>query len=171
MSCYRQSDFIDFCTGPHLPHTGKIPAIKLLHTAAAHWRGREDAPMMQRIYGTAFFTPDDLQAFLDHLKEAQKRDHRRLGVALDLFHFDETAGPGMAFWHPKGGMVRHQIETYPARRANRARLRRGVHATHRQVAPVENLRALRLLPRQHVHLAGGRARIRAEADEFAPGTS
>ena len=112
VSCYRQGDFIDFCTGPHLPHTGKIPAIKLLHTAAAHWRGRDDAPMMQRIYGTAFFSAEDLQTFLDHLEEAKKRDHRRLGIDLDLFHFDEKAGPGMAYWHPKGGMVRHQIETF-----------------------------------------------------------
>jgi len=112
VSCYQQDEFIDFCTGPHLPSTGKIPVIKLLHTAAAHWRGREDAPMMQRIYGTAFFSQDDLQAFLDHLEEARKRDHRRLGIDLDLFHFDEKAGPGMAFWHPKGGMVRHQIETF-----------------------------------------------------------
>jgi threonyl-tRNA synthetase len=112
VSCYRQGDFIDFCTGPHLPHTGKIPAIKLMHTAAAHWRGREDAAMMQRIYGTAFFSAADLQAFLDHIEEAKKRDHRRLGIDLDLFHFDEKAGPGMAYWHPKGGMVRHQIETF-----------------------------------------------------------
>jgi threonyl-tRNA synthetase len=112
VSCYQQSEFIDFCTGPHLASTGKIPAIKLLHTAAAHWRGRDDAPMMQRIYGTAFFSEEDLKAFLDHLEEAQKRDHRRLGIDLDLFHFDEKAGPGMAFWHPKGGMVRHQIETF-----------------------------------------------------------
>ena len=112
VSCYQQGDFIDFCTGPHLASTGKIPAIKLLHTAAAHWRGRDDAPMMQRIYGTAFFSEDDLKAFLDHLEEAQRRDHRRLGVDLDLFHFDEKAGPGMAFWHPKGGMVRHEIETF-----------------------------------------------------------
>jgi len=112
VSCYQQGDFIDFCTGPHLASTGKIPAIKLLHTAAAHWRGRDDAPMMQRIYGTAFFTEEDLRAFLKHIEEAKKRDHRRLGVDLDLFHFDEKAGPGMAFWHPKGGMVRHQIETF-----------------------------------------------------------
>ena len=112
VSCYQQGEFIDFCTGPHLVSTGKIPAIKLLHTAAAHWRGRDDAPMMQRIYGTAFFSEEDLTAFLEFLEEARKRDHRRLGVDLDLFHFDEKAGPGMAFWHPKGGMVRHQIETF-----------------------------------------------------------
>jgi threonyl-tRNA synthetase len=112
VSCYRQGEFIDFCTGPHLPSTGRIPAIKLLHTAAAHWRGRNDAPMMQRIYGTAFFSENDLKAHLAQIEEAQKRDHRRLGVDLDLFHFDEKAGPGMAFWHPKGGMVRHQIETF-----------------------------------------------------------
>ena len=115
VSCYQQGDFIDFCTGPHLPHTGKIPAIKLLHTAAAHWRperGRKDAPMMQRIYGTAFFSAEDLRAFLDHREEVKKRDHRRLGIDLDLFHFDEKAGPGMAYWHPKGGTIRHQIETF-----------------------------------------------------------
>ena len=115
VSCYQQGNFIDFCTGPHLPHTGKIPAIKLLHTAAAHWRperGREDSPMMQRIYGTAFFSAEDLKTFLDHREEAKKRDHRRLGIDLDLFHFDEKAGPGMAYWHPKGGTVRHQIEGF-----------------------------------------------------------
>jgi threonyl-tRNA synthetase len=112
VSCYQQGEFIDFCTGPHLSSTGKIPAIKLLHTAAAHWRGRDDAPMMQRIYGTAFFSEEDLAAFLERLEQARKRDHRRLGVDLDLFHFDEKSGPGMAFWHPKGGMVRHQIETF-----------------------------------------------------------
>ncbi len=112
VSCYQQGDFIDFCTGPHLASTGRIPAVKLLHTAAAHWRGRDDAPMMQRIYGTAFFSQEGLEAFLEHLQEAQRRDHRRLGIDLDLFHFDEKAGPGMAFWHPKGGMVRHEIETF-----------------------------------------------------------
>ncbi|HEX9698096.1 MAG TPA: threonine--tRNA ligase [Acidobacteriota bacterium] len=112
VSCYQQGEFIDFCTGPHLPSTGRIPAVKLLHTAAAHWRGRTDAPMMQRIYGTAFFSEEELEAHLARLEEAQKRDHRRLGVDLDLFHFDETAGPGMAYWHPKGAMVRHQIETF-----------------------------------------------------------
>lgn len=115
VSCYQQGNFIDFCTGPHLPHTGKIPVIKLLHTAAAHWRpesGREDSPMMQRIYGTAFFSAEDLKTFLDHREEAKKRDHRRLGIDLDLFHFDEKAGPGMAYWHPKGGTIRHQIEAF-----------------------------------------------------------
>ena len=112
VSCYQQDEFVDFCTGPHMSSTGRIPALKLLHTAAAHWRGRADHPMMQRIYGTAFFSEEDLQAHLEYLEEARRRDHRRLGIDLDLFHFDEEAGPGMAYWHPKGSMVRHQIETF-----------------------------------------------------------
>ena len=112
VSCYRQGDFTDFCTGPHLSSTGRIPAIRLLHTAAAHWRGSDDRPMMQRIYGTAFFSEEELANHLEQLEEARRRDHRRLGVDLDLFHFDQDAGPGMAYWHPKGSMVRHQIETF-----------------------------------------------------------
>ena len=112
VSCYQQGEFVDFCTGPHLHRTGRIPTVKLLSTAAAHWRGREDCPMMQRIYGTAFFSSAGLQAFLDRREEAKRRDHRRLGVDLDLFHIDDAAGPGLVYWHPKGSLVRHIIEDY-----------------------------------------------------------
>lgn len=112
VSCYRQNEFIDFCTGPHLRSTGTIPAMKLLSTAAAHWRGRDDFPMMQRIYGTAFLSEPQLQEYLESVEEARRRDHRVLGNELDLFHFDEEAGAGMAYWHPKGAMVRHQIEDF-----------------------------------------------------------
>ena len=112
VSCYQQGEFIDFCTGPHLPSTARIPSIKVLHSAAAHWRGREDAPMMQRIYATAFFSDDMLQAHLDQLEEIRRRDHRRLGTDLDLYHIDESAGPGMVFWHPKGALIRTLIEDY-----------------------------------------------------------
>ena len=112
VSCYRQGEFIDFCTGPHLPSTAHIPFVKVLHSAAAHWRGRDDAPMMQRIYATAFFSDEALQEHLGQLEEIRRRDHRRLGTDLDLYHIDETAGPGMVFWHPKGALIRTLIEDY-----------------------------------------------------------
>ncbi len=112
VSCYQQGEFVDFCTGPHLPSTLRIPSVKVLHSAAAHWRGRDDAPMMQRIYATAFFSDEALQERLDQLDEIRRRDHRRLGTDLDLYHIDESAGPGVVFWHPKGALIRSLIEDY-----------------------------------------------------------
>ncbi len=111
-SAYRTGKFLDFCRGPHIPSTGRIKAFKLLSVAGAHWKGDENARPMQRIYGTAFFTPQDLQRFLDQLEEAKKRDHRRLGKDLDLFSIQEEAGPGLIFWHPKGGIIRAEIEGF-----------------------------------------------------------
>ncbi len=102
----------DLCRGPHLPSTKLIPAFKLMRTAAAYWRGSEKNPMLQRIYGTAWPSQDELNAYLELLAEAEKRDHRRLGTELDLFSFPEEIGSGLAVFHPKGGIVRRAMEDY-----------------------------------------------------------
>jgi len=105
-------DFIDFCRGPHVPATSRIKAFKLLSVAGAYWKGDEHNPKLQRIYGTAFFSKKDLDAYLHLLEEAKKRDHRKLGQELDLFSIQELAGPGLIFFHPKGGAVRKIIEDW-----------------------------------------------------------
>jgi threonyl-tRNA synthetase len=104
--------FIDFCRGPHVPSTAKIKAFKLLSIAGAYWKGDEHNKQLQRIYGTAFFTPKDLEAYLKQVEEAKKRDHRKLGKELDLFSIQELAGPGLIFFHPKGGIIRKQLEDW-----------------------------------------------------------
>jgi threonyl-tRNA synthetase len=104
--------FIDFCRGPHLPDTSKIKAFKLLSIAGAYWKGNEHNKQLQRIYGTAFFTPKELEAYLKQIEEAKKRDHRKLGKDLDLFSIQELAGPGLIFFHPKGGIIRKQLEDW-----------------------------------------------------------
>ena len=106
----------DLCRGPHLPTTRDVPAYKLMRTAAAFWRGNQDNPMLQRIYGTAWESKDALKAHLTMLEEAEKRDHRRLGAELDLFSFPEEIGSGLAVFHPKGGVVRMAMEEYSRRR-------------------------------------------------------
>ncbi len=112
VSVYRQGDFVDLCRGPHVPSTGKIGAFKLLSLAGAYWRGDERNKMLQRIYGTAFFDRKALRQYLKRLEEAKKRDHRKLGKALDLFSVSEDVGPGLIHWHPKGARVRNIIETF-----------------------------------------------------------
>ncbi|MEI7944934.1 MAG: threonine--tRNA ligase [Actinomycetes bacterium] len=102
----------DLCRGPHLPSTRYIPAFKLMRTAAAYWRGSEKNPMLQRVYGTAWATKEDLQGHLDQIAEAEKRDHRKLGSELDLFSFPEEIGSGLAVFHPKGGIIRREMENY-----------------------------------------------------------
>ncbi|TFH66527.1 MAG: threonine--tRNA ligase, partial [Gemmatimonadales bacterium] len=109
---YQQGDWLDFCRGPHLPSTGRIKAFKLLSVAGAYWKGSEENPMLQRIYGTSFFKEQDLQDYLKRLEEAKKRDHRKLGPALGLFSVEETAGPGLIFWHPAGTRIRQVIEDF-----------------------------------------------------------
>src|SRR6202167_5566805 len=104
--------FIDFCRGPHLPSTSKIKAFKLLSIAGAYWKGEEHNKQLQRIYGTAFFSKKELDEYLAKLEEAKKRDHRKLGKELDLVSIQELAGPGLIFFHPKGGIVRRQIEDW-----------------------------------------------------------
>ncbi len=111
-SAYRTGKFLDFCRGPHIPSTGRIKAFKLLSVAGAHWKGDEHSHPMQRIYGTAFFSRKDLDDFLAQIEEARKRDHRRLGKDLDLFSIQDEAGPGLIFWHPKGGIIRKEIEDW-----------------------------------------------------------
>ncbi len=112
LSIYRHGEFIDLCQGPHVDSTGGIPALKLLTVAGAYWRGDENRPMLQRIYGTAFESAIALEEHLNLLEEAEKRDHRRLGRQLDLFSTHEDVGPGLITWHPKGGRVRTTIEDY-----------------------------------------------------------
>ncbi|MSY27436.1 MAG: threonine--tRNA ligase, partial [Actinobacteria bacterium] len=102
----------DLCRGPHLPSTRYIPAFKLMRTAAAYWRGSEKNPMLQRVYGTAWASKEDLQGHLDQIAEAEKRDHRKLGSELDLFSFPEEIGSGLAVFHPKGGIIRREMENY-----------------------------------------------------------
>ena len=105
-------NFIDFCRGPHLPSTSRIKAFKLLSIAGAYWKGDEHNKQLQRIYGTAFFSKKELDEYLQKLEEAKKRDHRKLGQELELFSIQELAGPGLIFFHPKGGIVRKQIEDW-----------------------------------------------------------
>ncbi|HUD72515.1 MAG TPA: threonine--tRNA ligase, partial [Dongiaceae bacterium] len=112
VSCYRQDDFMDFCTGPHVPSTGRLGAFKLLSLAGAYWKGSEKNQQLQRIYGTAFATEAELEAHLKMLEEARRRDHRKLGPALDLFSVEETAGPGLIFWHAAGTTVRQVLEDF-----------------------------------------------------------
>ncbi|MDF1758562.1 MAG: threonine--tRNA ligase [Legionellaceae bacterium] len=111
LSLYKQGDFEDLCRGPHVPSTGKIKAFKLTKIAGAYWRGDSNNEMLQRIYGTAFLDKKALAAYLFRIEEAEKRDHRKLGKALDLFHFQEIA-PGMVFWHAKGWTIYQEIEQY-----------------------------------------------------------
>jgi len=106
------SPFIDFCLGPHVPNTNKLRAFKLLSLAGAYWKGDASQPQMQRIYGTAFFTPEELDAWLKQRAEAEKRDHRKLGRELDLFSIQEEYGQGLIMWHPKGGAIRKAMEDF-----------------------------------------------------------
>jgi threonyl-tRNA synthetase len=119
VSLYRNprngDGYVDLCRGPHLASTGKIPAFKLLRTSGAYWRGDEHRPMLQRIYGTAWWSEEELAAHLHRLEEAQRRDHRRLGVELDLFSFPPELGGGLSVWHPRGGVVRRVMEEYSRR--------------------------------------------------------
>jgi threonyl-tRNA synthetase len=112
ISIYRTGKFTDFCRGPHIPSTGKIKAFKLLNIAGAYWLGDEKNPQLQRIYGTSFYSKKDLDAYLNQVEEAKKRDHRVIGKQLDLFSIQELAGPGLIFWHPKGGIIRKEMEDW-----------------------------------------------------------
>ncbi len=112
VSFYTTGKFIDFCRGPHIPSTGRIKAFKLMSVAGAYWKGQEGNPQMQRIYGACFIEPKELEEYLHKLEEAKRRDHRKLGAELDLFSIEEEAGPGLIFWHPKGGVIRRQMEDW-----------------------------------------------------------
>ena len=112
ISTYTDGPFIDLCRGPHVPDTSYLKHFKLLHTAGAYWRGDEKRQMLQRIYATAWFSKDDLDAYLHRLEEAKRRDHRLLGAQLDLYSTDQRLGPGLILWHPRGAIIRNEIETY-----------------------------------------------------------
>jgi threonyl-tRNA synthetase len=113
VSIYKTGEkFNDFCRGPHIPSMGRIKAFKLLSVAGSYWKGDERNARLQRVYGTSFFSKKDLEKYLNQIEQAKKRDHRKLGKELDLFSVQETAGPGLIFWHPKGGLVRKLIEDW-----------------------------------------------------------
>jgi threonyl-tRNA synthetase len=112
VSFYTTGKFVDFCRGPHIPSTGRIKAFKLMNVAGAYWKGQEGNPQMQRIYGACFVEQKELDEYLHKLEEAKRRDHRRLGAELDLFSIQDEAGPGLIFWHPKGGVIRRQMEDW-----------------------------------------------------------
>ena len=109
---YEQGEFTDLCRGPHLDNTSELKAFKLLRVSGAYWRGKETNPMLQRVYGTAFPSKEELQNYLTLIEEAGKRDHRKLGKELDLFSIQEKAGAGLIYWHPKGARIRHILETF-----------------------------------------------------------
>lgn len=120
VSLYSNDGWVDLCMGPHVAHTGVLGAFKLTNVAGAYWRGDENNPQLTRIYGTAWATQDDLDAYLHRLEEAERRDHRKLGHDLDLFSFPEEIGSGLAVFHPKGGLVRRLMEDYSRRRHEEA---------------------------------------------------
>ena len=119
LSLYREGEFTDLCRGPHVPSTGKLKVFKLMKVAGAYWRGDSNNEMLQRIYGTAWANKDDLKAYLTRLEEAEKRDHRKLGKQLDLFHLQDEA-PGMVFWHPRGWTLWQTIEQHMRRELDAA---------------------------------------------------
>jgi len=123
ISLYKNGAFTDFCRGPHVPSTGRVKAFKVMSIAGAYWLGDEKNPQLQRIYGTAFFNQKDLDAHFKHLEEIKARDHRTLGKQLDLFSIQEVAGPGLIFWHPKGGLIRKAMEDWMREEC----IRRGYH--------------------------------------------
>jgi threonyl-tRNA synthetase len=120
VTVYTNGDWADLCLGPHVPHTGMLGAFKLTNVAGAYWRGDERNPQLTRIYGTAWATQDDLDAYLHRLEEAERRDHRKLGHDLDLFSFPEEIGSGLAVFHPKGGLIRRLMEDYSRKRHEEA---------------------------------------------------
>ena len=168
VQCYTMGEFMDFCLGPHLPSTKEIKAFKLkAEPAAAYWKGKEGNPSMQRIYGYAFFTKEELDQHLFRLEEAKRRDHRKLGRELDLFSIADETGAGLVLWHPKGGFIRKQIEDYWRDEHLRGRLRHRLHAPHREARPVEDQRAHRVLQGEHVLADRDRERrVPAQADEL-----
>ncbi len=112
VSLYRQGDFVDLCRGPHLPNISYLKHFKLLSVAASYWKGDENSHSMQRIYGVVFPTAEELNNYLKLLKEAQARDHRKLGKELELFSIENDTGAGLVLWHPKGSIIRYEIEKY-----------------------------------------------------------
>ena len=128
ISLYRHGDFVDLCSGPHVPSAGKVGAFKLMKVAGAYWKGDSDREMLQRIYGTAFFKKKELEEYLHNLAEAEKRDHRKIGRELGLFMLDEAAGVGLPLYPPKGARVIRLLQEW-LRRFIRTRIRRSNHSS------------------------------------------
>ena len=168
ISVYRQGDWLDMCLGPHLPSTGKLgKAFKLTKVSGAYWRGDANNAQLQRIYGTVFFSDKELKAYLHRIEEAEKRDHRRLGREMDLFHQQEEAA-GMVFWHPKGWTLWRTLENYLAAQARGRRLCRGEDAAADRPQAVGSVGPLGEVPREHV---SQRERGRPEGVRRRPGRS
>ena len=150
VSLYREGEFTDLCRGPHVPSTGKIKVFKLMKLAGAYWRGDSKNEMLQRIYGTAWAKKEDLEQHLHMLEEAEKRDHRKLGRQLDLFHLQDEA-PGMVFWHPKGWTLWQNIEQYMRRTLDRAGYKEVRTPMMMDRVSVGEVRSLGELSRKYVH--------------------
>ena len=167
ISVYTDGPFFDLCRGPHVPDTSRIKHFKLLHTAGAYWRGDEHRQMLQRIYGTAWFTKDELDAYLVRLEEAKKRDHRTLGRELDLYSTDQRVGPGLILWHPRGAVDPQRDRELRARSHHAARLRSRVYAAHREREALRDLGPPRELQGRDVQRDGrGRQQLPSQADEL-----
>ncbi len=165
---YSQREWLDLCRGPHMTSTGKVgKGFKLLKIAGAYWRGDSNNPMLQRIYGTAWASEDDLKAYLHQLEEAEKRDHRRLGREMDLFHFQEEA-PGAVFWHPKGWALFRTLIGYMRRRQTGLGLLGGQLSGHAGSGALGAVGALGEVRRPHVrHRDARRAHLCLQADELS----
>ena len=166
---YKQGDWFDLCRGPHMTSTGKVGnAFKLMKVAGAYWRGDCNNPMLTRIYGTAFAKQEELDAYLKQIEEAEKRDHRKLGREMDLFHFQEEA-PGSVFWHPKGWTLFQALENYIRRRQIEAGYAE-VNAPQLMDSSLWVASGHMATFRENMFLTaaarGGRARLRHQADEL-----
>ena len=160
VSFYRQGEFVDLCRGPHIPDAGRIKAFKLLSVAGSYWKGNAANAQLQRLYGTAFFKKDELEAYLQQVEEAKRRDHRVLGKKLGLFTITNDVGQGLCLWMPKGATVRVAVGRVHQEGAFEPGLPARLHAPHRPRRDVRNERPLPLLPRRPVH-ADVRTRRRA----------
>jgi threonyl-tRNA synthetase len=166
ISLYGQGDWVDLCRGPHVPSTGKLKAFKLMKLAGAYWRGDSRNEMLQRIYGTAWPDQKQLDAYLHRLEEAEKRDHRKIGRELDLFHMQEEA-PGAVFWHPKGWQVFQTLIQYMRAKQTAAGFQEVNAPELMDRQPVGSLRSLGHVRREHVHHAhAGRSGVCDQADEL-----
>ncbi len=164
ITLYRHGGFTDLCRGPHVQRTSQIGAVKLLEASGVYWKGDEANERLQRIYGTAFASPAELEQWLEQAEQARARDHRRLGQELDLFSFNPLA-PAMPFFHPKGAFVYNGLVGLCASCSD-GRLRRGGDAADPRRRPLAHLGPLRQLPRGHVLHRGRRAPVRGQADEL-----
>ena len=165
ISLYTQGEFTDLCRGPHLQDSKPIKALKLTGLAGAYWRGDEKNTQLTRIYGTAFYSEDDLKAYLERLEQARQRDHRRLGVQLDLVHFDEHS-PGSPLWHPKGMVLWQRAREDPAARERQARVSRGQDPADLQRGDLHHLGALPEVRGPDVQARGRRPPLGDEGDEL-----